>query len=47
MKNCTYKKTTATIGRLVQLTEAFKTHIIHTYTIRDIMNNTSMAIILM
>ena len=40
-----YKEIIATTGRLVQLTEALKTHIIHTYTTRDIMNNTNMAIL--
>ena len=43
-KNCTYKKIIATTSRLIQLTETLKTHIIHTYTTRDTMNNTNMAI---
>ena len=39
-----HTKIIATTGRLIQLTEALKTHIIHTYTTKDIMNNTIMAI---
>ena len=40
-KTCTYKKITATTSRLIQLTEALKTNIMHTYITRNTVNNTS------